>query len=67
MKKEITDRMQKNPDNWIGIFYFNRKDRRIIVPKITPLTGWTFNFASPYAYLLIAGLTAAIILASYYL
>lgn len=67
MTKEITDKKHKDPDNWKGIFYFNPKDSRIIVPKITPSTGWTFNFASHYAYLLIAGLIGAIILASYYL
>ncbi len=43
-KKESIDSMNKNPDNWKGIFYVNSKDPRIIVPKINPSMGWTLNF-----------------------
>ena len=51
--------MSKNPDNWKGIFYVNRKDPRIIVPKQNPAFGWTLNFGSVYAFL---GLVAIILL-----
>jgi uncharacterized membrane protein len=51
LNKEILDSMSKNPANWKGIFYFNRKDPRIIVPKYYPSTGWTLNFANPFSYL----------------
>jgi len=44
LEKEIIDSMNKNPNNWKGIFYVNSKDPRIIVPKINPLMGWTLNF-----------------------
>ena len=34
IEKELLDRMHKDPGNWRGVFYFNRKDPRLIVPKI---------------------------------
>ena len=69
-EKEFLDRMHKDPGNWIGPFYFNRKDPRLIVHKIYRIRsmglGWTFNFASPYTYLFLI-LVAAIIVATKYL
>ncbi len=49
VEKEIIDSMNKNPNNWKGIFYVNSKDPRIIVPKINPLMGWTLNFGHKIA------------------
>ena len=43
-EKETNDLMNKNLDNWKGIFYVNSKDPRIIVPKRNPSMGWTLNF-----------------------
>lgn len=41
---------QKDPSNWIlGLFYFNKKDRRIMAPKRISMLGWTPNFANPFA------------------
>ena len=51
MKKEINDLMNKNPDNWKGIFYVNSKDPRVIVPKINPSMGWTLNFGHKNTYI----------------
>jgi uncharacterized membrane protein len=46
---------RENPENWkLGIFYFNKKDSRLIVPKRVKLLGWTFNFAHPISYMIIA-------------
>lgn len=42
----------------MGIFYFNKIDPRVIVPKKDKMLGWTFNFAHFRSYLclvLIAG------------
>ena len=50
-KNENVDLMNKNPDNWKGIFYVNSKDPRIIVPKINPSFGWTLNFGHKVSYL----------------
>jgi uncharacterized membrane protein len=51
LDRQILDTMSKDPGNWKGPFYFNRKDPRLLVPKFYPALGWTLNFASPYAYL----------------
>jgi uncharacterized membrane protein len=45
------DPMADDPANYrLSIFYFNRKDKRTIVPKRYRLLGWTINFARPYVY-----------------
>ena len=44
----------RDPSNWrAGVFYFNRKDPRLIVPKRNPMLGWTLNFANPLTYLIL--------------
>jgi len=50
LEKAILDSMAKNPNNWNGIFYYNPKDPRVLVRKIRPSMGWSFNWASPYSY-----------------
>jgi uncharacterized membrane protein len=50
LEKAILDSMNSNPNNWKGIVYFNPNDPRILVHKINPSMGWTFNFAHPYSY-----------------
>jgi uncharacterized membrane protein len=67
LNQTILDSMSKNPSNWKGIFYFNRKDPRLIVPKINPLMGWTFNFASPYPYITVFCIILIIIAANLFL
>ncbi|MGQ1947898.1 hypothetical protein ACT3CD_12450 [Geofilum sp. OHC36d9] len=66
-EKKILDAMSKNPDNWKGIFYYNRKDPRLMVPKYYSKFGWTFNFASPYSYILILSIVLIIIAAQYFM
>jgi uncharacterized membrane protein len=51
LEKQIFESMVDNPGNWKGIFYFNPRDPRLLVQKISPLRGWTFNFASIYSYI----------------
>jgi uncharacterized membrane protein len=63
--KEIENSMNKNPNNWKGIFYFNRRDYRIIVPKNNPYLGWTLNFASPYTYLFLAAIIILVLIFEY--
>lgn len=64
---DYLDAMHKNPNNWRGPFYFNRKDPRLTVPKFNPTLGWTFNFASPYAWIVLIALILIIILSQLYL
>jgi uncharacterized membrane protein len=66
-ERERLDSMSKNPANWKGIFYFNRKDPRLVVPKLYSSMGYTFNFASPYAYTIIVGIVLIIIISGYLL
>jgi uncharacterized membrane protein len=61
---EHFDPMVDNPENYrLGIFYFNRKDKRAVVPKRNRLLGWTVNFAHPYAYWWMCGIVAVTIFA----
>lgn len=47
--------MNTNPENYkLGIFYFNKSDSRIFVPKMISKMGWTLNFARPESYIIIA-------------
>ncbi len=50
-EKGKLDTMSKDPNNWRGIFYVNKKDPRIVVPKLYPSMGWTLNFGNINAYL----------------
>ena len=65
-EKQNQQFMHDNPENWKGIFYVNRKDSRILVPKRNAAMGWTLNFGNPYTYIGI-GLIVIIITASQYL
>ena len=56
LDSDILNNMSKDPSNWRGPFYFNRKDPRLTVPKQNPYLGVTMNFASPYTYLMIIAL-----------
>ena len=55
--KEIFQTWHDDPSNWkFGIFYFNKKDKRLLPPKRIEGFGWTVNFANPYSILLLAGI-----------
>ena len=46
--------MKTNQEKYVwGLFYFNREDPRVIMPKINRWMGWTLNFASPWSYILL--------------
>jgi uncharacterized membrane protein len=66
---DINEAEWRNPANWswrgpLGL-YFSKRDTRILVPKATPVMGWTLNFAHPAcAYILIATLLLPIVLAA---
>jgi uncharacterized membrane protein len=57
------DQRINDPTNYKwGIFYFNPKDIRIVVPKRSRMMGWTLNFANIYTYLLILGIIAFVLI-----
>lgn len=54
VSKELKENWHEDPKNWIlGFLYFNKSDRRVIVPKRNPFMGWTVNFASIYSYFIL--------------
>lgn len=58
---EILNTMRKNPENWKGVFYFNRKDPALIVPKYQSNRGLTLNFGNPLAYVFIILIIAVLL------
>jgi uncharacterized membrane protein len=55
----------ENSSNYkYGMFYYNKSDRRIIVPKRIKYFGWTLNFARPVSYF-IMGLLLALVAAAW--
>jgi len=61
MRNDI-DREIDNPENYkFNIFYYNPKDKRIIVPKQNRYRGWTVNFGNFYTYLIIVTVFLAIL------
>lgn len=62
------DRDIKNPDNYkLSIFYFNKDDKRIIVPKQDKYRGWTLNFGNKYTYLSLIVIVLIGLCAKYFL
>jgi uncharacterized membrane protein len=60
------DRMINDPTNYKwGIFYYNRKDSRILVPKRIQSMGWTLNFANINTYLFIIGFIVVVMVANW--
>jgi len=54
-----SDRKINDPTNYKwGIFYFNRNDHRILVPKRSKSMGWTLNFARIYSYIILISIFA---------
>lgn len=58
------DRMINDPANYKwGIFYFNPKDSRILVPKFNKIMGWTLNFAKMNSWIILFGTLAVVLIA----
>lgn len=50
--QETFNRWHNDPNNWIlGLFYYNKSDKRVFLPKKVPYLGVTVNFANPKSYL----------------
>jgi len=49
--QELKNKWHDDPKNWkLGIFYFNKEDKRWFPPKRIRLMGWTVNFDQPFTY-----------------
>jgi len=63
--KETLEKWHNDQNNWkLGIFYFNKDDKRIFPPKRNKYLGWTVNFANPISIITLVVFTVAIILIS---
>jgi uncharacterized membrane protein len=59
--QETIEAWHKDPANWkLGIFYFNREDKRLFPPKRIAMLGWTINFANPLSFLALAILVTSV-------
>jgi uncharacterized membrane protein len=65
--KQFLDAMSRDYGYWRGPFYYNRRDPRLLVPKLHPSLGWTLNFANPGCYLALAALAGIIIIMTVYI
>ena len=65
--KQTLEEWHKNPAYWkMGIFYFNKKDKRIFPPKRLKYFGWTVNFANPISFFILLAMIALVIAISKY-
>ena len=54
---EPFDQWHDDPSNWRwGIFYHNKKDKRMFPPKRLLGFGWTVNWANPFSFLTLSGI-----------
>lgn len=57
---QSTGPFNRDSSQWVaGVFYVNRQNPHLLVPKRFG-GGWTFNFAHPIAWALMAGIVALI-------
>lgn len=48
--QKTLERWHSDPANWkLGIFYYNKEDKRLLPPKRIGWMGWTVNFANPWS------------------
>jgi uncharacterized membrane protein len=61
--EETLENWHKDPNNWkLGIFYYNKLDKRIFPPKKLRAFGWTVNFANPFSILAILAIIIVVLL-----
>ncbi|MHC0442711.1 DUF5808 domain-containing protein [Flavobacterium sp. 3-210] len=61
--QEDYDNWHKDPSNWfLGCFYYNPKDKRLMPPKRIEWMGYTINFANPYSVMLLLPFVIILIL-----
>lgn len=55
--KETLEKWSKDPNNWVwGMFYYNKEDQRLFLPKRIAWMGLTINFANYKSILLMIGI-----------
>ena len=62
MNQTQLDLLWCDPGHWrLGLFYFCRRDPRLVVPKRVRGLGWTLNLARPLALPFAALIVAAVV------
>lgn len=61
-KNNYENKEESYSDHWVGLFYVNRNDKRILVPKRVVGMGWTINLGNPYSYLIIIAIIVILII-----
>jgi uncharacterized membrane protein len=68
IEKERSDAWRHEPARWkLGIFYYNKEDKRIFPPKKIAYLGWTINFANPYSIVVNLGILLFFIVIAKYI
>ncbi len=63
MTDKKNDKKPTDPSKYfLGIFYFNKEDKRLLPPKRIAALGWTINFANPWSILLVLAIIGLMIL-----
>ncbi len=61
--KQKQEEWNNNPANWkLGLFYYNKEDKRILPPKRIKWLGWTVNFANPISIFVFALILFAVLI-----
>ncbi len=61
--QETKDKWHSDPNNWkLGVFYYNKEDKRIFPPKRVSGMGWTINHANPKSTLAMVGIFVAVLM-----
>lgn len=61
-RQEEFNAWHDSSDNWkAGLFYYNKNDHRLLVPKRIESMGWTVNFANPLSIIAMLVLIIAFI------
>jgi uncharacterized membrane protein len=62
------EQWHSDPGNWkAGLFYFNKKDKRIFLPKRLKWMGYTINFANPVSLIVLLVMTGLLLIQAVYL
>ena len=60
-QKKKYDEWHNDPSKWkLGLFYFNKEDKRLLPPKRIKYLEWTINFANPLSVLVFVLMLIAI-------
>jgi uncharacterized membrane protein len=61
--RQTLEEWHDDPSNWtLGVFYYNKEDKRLFPPKRIGWMGWTVNFANPVSIITLLCLIILVII-----